>query len=85
MVFLDGETYLSIKLQGEGVKLETVKIFDMDGNILEELPLRLNNEKENYYVTKSFRPPNVAFQLSVSAISMVFYIITTSGLLILSV
>ncbi|CAB3251608.1 unnamed protein product [Arctia plantaginis] len=61
----DGESYLSIKLQGEGVKLESVKIFDMDGNILEELPLRLNNEKERLYVTKSFHPPNIAFQLSV--------------------
>lgn len=58
------------------MKLETVQIIDIFGNVLEEL--LLYNKTEGFYVNKSFHPPTVPFQISVSEITMV-YIITTAS------
>ncbi|CAB3232074.1 unnamed protein product [Arctia plantaginis] len=62
----DGNTYLSIQLLGDGVILRSAKVIDTSGNVLQELPLRLINEKDKFYVTDEFNPPSTAFKISVS-------------------
>lgn len=51
---------------GDGVILQSAKVIDTNGNVLQELPLRLINEKEKFYVTEEFNPPTTAFRISVS-------------------
>lgn len=57
---------MGVKVLGTGVKLETVKILGMKGEVIEELKLELVDEKSQFYVTPSFSPPSTMFSVTVS-------------------
>nr|XP_049697507.1 hemicentin-2-like [Helicoverpa armigera] len=60
----EGNGFLGVKLQGDGVKLTKAKILDMSDNVITELPLELVDETSKFYVTPSFSPPNTIFRVS---------------------
>ena len=60
---------MGIRLVGEEVELTSVKIVDLDKNVLAELPLTLVDKKEQFYVTPSFYSPSNIFLVNVSLIS----------------
>ncbi|XP_075981850.1 hemicentin-2-like [Anticarsia gemmatalis] len=60
----DGSVYLSMLLHGEGVDLKTAKIIDMNGNVMQELPLRLIDNNTKFYVSEAFDSPKTLFKVS---------------------
>ncbi|KAF9796157.1 hypothetical protein SFRURICE_010166 [Spodoptera frugiperda] len=61
-----GNVYMGVKLLGTGVKLETVKILGMKGEVIEELKLELVDEKTQFYRTPSFSPPFTMFHVTIN-------------------
>ncbi|XP_049878315.1 hemicentin-2-like [Pectinophora gossypiella] len=63
-------SHLSIKLTTEGdgdLILDTVQLWDMDNNVIMEMPLTLTNKKEKFYVSDTFVPPDKTFKIAIKA------------------
>ncbi|XP_050551663.1 hemicentin-2-like [Spodoptera frugiperda] len=61
-----GNVHMGVKVLGTGVKLETVKILGMKGEVIEELKLELVDEKTQFYRTPSFSPPSTMFSVTIN-------------------
>ncbi|CAG9782573.1 unnamed protein product [Diatraea saccharalis] len=66
----DEKTHLSIKLEtpDNDKILASVEILDIKENVRHEMPLTLINEKEKFYSTKDFQPPEYLFKIAVKGL-----------------
>lgn len=65
-VISDEESYLAIKLNTEeDIKLETLQIIDMSNEVVSEKSLKLIIEKDKFYLTDPFIPPDITFRIAV--------------------
>ncbi|XP_028169127.1 hemicentin-1-like isoform X2 [Ostrinia furnacalis] len=63
----DKESHLSIKLitDDDGAVLNTVVLSDLEEHDIVEMPLMLIDEKQKFYTTNLFVPPNTTFKITV--------------------
>lgn len=75
-VFVDAKSYVAIKLTidgGDDVTLETLQIRNMEDNIVTEVPFKVADKKNQFYVTDKINLPNTAFRIAVSFGSKLYY------------
>lgn len=65
--FTGQKSYLSIKLSTEGanVELKTVQILDMDNHKILEVPVKVMDKIEQFYITEPIDVPNHMFKIAV--------------------
>lgn len=66
----DQPSYLSIELDNKDrdVTLKSVELLDEDDNHLKELPLKIEDDIQQFYATVPFNPPLQTFKIAVSCL-----------------